>query len=56
MTHDHAEPAWKIREKNCLSQCERHLAAVNALLKRANALKEKLEKAIETLEERLYGK
>lgn len=50
--YDHTEPVWKIRERHSLCILKENLEAANALLKRTNALKEKLERAIATLEER----
>lgn len=54
--YDHTQPVWKIRERHNLCILKENLAAVNALLKRTNALREKLEKAIATLEERQHEK
>lgn len=54
--YDHTQPVWKIRERFILGQLKESLDAVNALLKRTENLKEKLEKAIETLEERQHEK
>lgn len=54
--YDHTQPVWKIREKHNLCILKETLAAVNALLKRTENLKERLEKAIATLEERLHEK
>ena len=54
--YDRTQPVWKIRERHNLCILKENLAAVNALLKRTENLKEKLEKAIETLEERQHEK
>lgn len=53
--YDHTEPVSKIRERFVLGQLKESLEAANALLKRIENLKEKIEKAIKTLEERQNG-
>lgn len=53
--YDHTEPVWKIRERFVLGQLKEGLDAANALLKKVENLKEKLETAIKTLEERQNG-
>lgn len=52
--YDHTKPVSEIRERFILGQLKESLDAVNALLKKTENLKEKLEKAIETLEERQH--
>ena len=44
--YGHTEPVSRIKERYPLGQLKENLAAVNALLKRTNALREKLGYAI----------
>lgn len=50
--YGHTEPVSRIKERYHLGQLKETLEAANALLKRTNALREKLEKAIAILEAR----
>lgn len=45
--YDRTQPVWKIRERHNLCILKENLAAVNALLKRTNALREELRTKLE---------